>query len=195
MLAVSGAVWLLFANSVNHAGMVLWHERWLLRQGVIPAWLLLTAAALAPIGLFGVHLSMLRLALLTTSFPRGGAPIEILVAGGIAAASGIGAGILAARLTEIRPNFAFMLPNLLLASLVLTPVFYRLSALDGLKGPWAVANPLSVATELGRAGISFQVEALPRYAISIACALSGAILCWGLFTLRVPSTSLAQEHV
>src|SRR4051812_23471930 len=46
MLAVAGAVWLLFANSVNHGGMVLWHERSLLRHAVIPGWLLLTAAAL-----------------------------------------------------------------------------------------------------------------------------------------------------
>ena len=44
MLAVAGAVWLLFANSVNYGGMVLWHERWLLRQAVIPPWLLLAAA-------------------------------------------------------------------------------------------------------------------------------------------------------
>jgi ABC-type polysaccharide/polyol phosphate export permease len=195
MLAVAVAVWLLFANSVNCGGMVLWHERWLLRQAVIPAWLLLAAAALVPIGLFAVHLSLVHLALLASSFPRGGAPVETLVAGGIAAASGLGAGILAARLTEFRPNFACMLPTLLLASLVLTPVFYRPSALDGIRDAWCLANPLCVATELGRAGISFQAEALPRYAKSIACASSGAILCWGLFTLRVPSTSFAEEHV
>ena len=174
---------------------MLWHERWLLREAVIPAWLLLAAAALVPIGLFAVHLSLIHLALLASSFPRGGAPVETLVAGGIAATSGLGVGILAARLTGFRPNFAFVLPKLLLASLVLTPVFYRLSALDGLKGAWCLANPLCVATELARAGISFQAEALPRYAISVACALSGAILCWGLFTLRAPSTSFAEEHV
>jgi ABC-type polysaccharide/polyol phosphate export permease len=194
MLAVAGAVWLLFANSVSYGGMVLWNERWLLRQTGIPAWLLLAAAALVPIGLFAVHLSLIHLALLASSFPRRGAAVETLVAGGIAAASGLGAGILAARLTGFRPNFAFILPKLLLASLVLTPVFYRLSALDGLKGPWAMANPLSVATELGRAGMSLQAEPLPRYAISIACALSGAILCWGLFSLRVPSPMFADEH-
>jgi ABC-type polysaccharide/polyol phosphate export permease len=193
-LAVAGAVWLLFANSVNYGGMVLWRERQLLRQAVIPAWLLVAAAAVVPIGLFGVHLSLVHLALLVSSIPRGRAPVEILVAGGIAATSGLGAGILAARLTAFRTNFAFMLPKLLLASLVLTPVFYRLSALDGLKDAWTVANPLSVATELGRASISFQGDALPRYAVSIACALSGAILCWGLFTLRVPSTPFADEH-
>ena len=113
----------------------------------------------------------------------------------IAAASGLGAGILAARLTELRPNFALMLPKLLLASLVLTPVFYPLSALGGLKDTWCLANPLCVATELGRAGISFQADALPRYAISIACASSGAILCWGLLTLRLRPISFADEHV
>jgi len=195
MLAVAGAVWLLFVNSVNYGGMMLWHERWLLRHPGIPAGLLLAAAALVPIGLFGVHLSLIHLALLASSFPRGGTPVETVLAGGIAAAAGLGAGILAARLSGFWPNFAFVLPKLLLASLVLTPVFYRLSALDGLKDAWALANPLSVATELARAGISFQTDALPRYAISIACAWSGAILCWGLFTLRVPSTSFAEEHM
>jgi ABC-type polysaccharide/polyol phosphate export permease len=195
LLAMAGAVWLLFANSVMLGGMVLWHERWLLRQAVIPAWLLLAAAELLPIGLFAVHLTLVHLALAASSFPWGGAPVETLIAAGIAAASGLGAGIFAARLTEVRPNFVVMLPKLLLASLVLTPVFYRLSALDGLKDVWAVVNPLSVATELGRAGISFQAEALPPYAMTLASALSVAILCWGLFTLRVPSTSFAEEHV
>ena len=195
MLAVAGAVWLLFANSVNYGGMMLWHERLLLRHAGIPAGLLLAAAALVPIGLFGVHLSLIHLALLASSFPRGGTPVAIVVAGGIAAAAGLGAGIFAARLSGFWPNFAFVLPKLLLASLVLTPVFYRLSALDGLKEAWALANPLSVATELARGGISFQTGALPRYATPIACAWSGAILCWGLFTLRVPSTSFAEEHM
>ena len=194
MIAVAGAVWLLFANSVNYGGMVLWHERWLLRQRVIPAWLLLAAAALVPIGLFGVHLTLVHLALLATSFPRGGAPVEILIAGGIAAAFGLGAGILAARLTGYRPGFAFALPKLLLASLVLTPVFYRPSALDGLKDAWCLANPLCVATELARAGISLPSEALPRHAKALACAFSGAMLCWGLLTLRAPSPSFADEH-
>ena len=195
MLAAGGAVWLLFANSVNYGGMMLWHERGLLRHAAISPWLLLAAAALVPIGLFAVHLSLVHLALLASAFPRRGAGGETLVAGGIAAASGLGAGILAARLTELRPNFALMLPKLLLASLVLTPVFYPLSALGGLKEPWCLANPLCVATELGRAGISLQAEALPRYAIAIACASSGAILCWGLLTLRLRSISFADEHV
>jgi ABC-type polysaccharide/polyol phosphate export permease len=194
MLAVAGTVWLLFANSVNYGGMVLWHERWLLREAFIPAWLLVAAAELVPTALFAIHLSLIHLALLASSFPRGGAAVQTLVAGGIAAASGLGVGILAARLTGFRPNFALVLPKLLLASLVLTPVFYRLSALDGLMGLWAMANPLSVATELGRAGISFEAAALPRYAISVACGLSGGILCWGLFTLRTRPTS-AVEHV
>ncbi len=194
MVAVAGAVWLLFANSVNHGGMVLWQERRLLRQAVIPAWLLLTAAAVVPIGLFGVHLSLVHLALLASSFPGGGRAVETLVAGAIAAACGLGAGILAARLTGFRPKFTFTLPKLLLASLVLTPVFYRLSALDGLKGIWCRANPLCVATELARAGISSQSESLPRYAEALACVFSGVVLCWGLFSLGVPSPSFADEH-
>src|SRR5436190_8695150 len=123
-IAIAGTVWLLFANTVNYGGMVLWHERWLLRQSVVPAWLLLAAAVLVPIGFFGVHLALLHLALLASSFPQSGAPVETLFAGGIAATFGLGAGILASRLTAVRPNFAFALPKFLLASLVLTPVLY-----------------------------------------------------------------------
>jgi ABC-type polysaccharide/polyol phosphate export permease len=194
VFAIALVVWLLFANSVSYGGMVLWHERWLLRQRVIPAWLLLAAAALGPIGIFAVHLSLLHIGVVATSFPRTGFKIETLVAGGIAAATGLGTGIFAARLVEYRPHFASVLPKLLLATLVLTPVFYRLSALDGLKDIWCLANPLCVATELGRAGISFQADTLPRQALPIAAALSAAILCWGLFTLRLPANSFPEEH-
>jgi ABC-type polysaccharide/polyol phosphate export permease len=194
MVAIAGTVWMLFANSLNYGGMALWHERWLLRQGVVRPSLLVAAAALLPIGIFGVHLSLVHLAILATSFPRGGALGETLFAGGIAAILGLGAGILAARLTGFRPNFAFALPKLLLTSLVLTPVFYRPSALDGLKDAWCLANPLCVATELARAGISDQSEALPRNARAVALILSGAILCWGLVTLTVPAPSFADEH-
>jgi ABC-type polysaccharide/polyol phosphate export permease len=194
-IAIAGTVWLLFANSVNYGGMVLWHERGLLRQSVIPVWLLLAAATLVPVGLFGLHLLLVHVALAASALPRAGAPIETLVAACMAVALGLGAGILAARLTGFRPNFAFTLPKLLLASLVLTPVFYRVSALDGLKDAFCVANPLCAATELARAGISVQAEALPRYATALACALSVAILCWALFTLSAPSPSFADEYV
>jgi len=198
MVAIAGAVWLLFANSVSYGGMTLWHERWLLRHPGIPAVLLLTAGALVPVGLFGLHLSLIHLALRAGTFLQHGSPVEIVFAGGIAVSSGLGIGILAARLSGLRPNFVFALPKLLLASLFLTPVFYRLSSLDALDGlghAWSLANPLCVATELARAGISVETDALPRYAKIIACALSGGILCWGLFTLRAPSTSFAEEHV
>ena len=194
MIAIGGAVWLLFANSVNYGGMVLSQERWLLRQSVVPPWLLLAAAAVVPIGLYAVHLSLIHLALRVSSFSRGGTSVETVLAGAIAAAFGLGAGVIAARLTGFRPSFAFALPKLLLASLVLTPVFYRPSALDGLKDAWCSVNPLCVATELARTGISFPSEALPRHAVAVACAVSAAILCWGVFTLSVPSPSFADEH-
>jgi ABC-type polysaccharide/polyol phosphate export permease len=193
MIAIAGAVWLLFANSVNYGGMTLWHERWLLLQPVIPPWLLVAAAAVVPIGLFGVHLSLVHLALFGSSLRRDGISVDTLIAGGIAATFGLGVGIIAARLAGFRPSFAFALPKLLLASLVLTPVFYRRSALDGLEDTWCLANPLCVATELARADISVQSEALPRHATVVACALSGIILCWGLL-LSVRSPSLAGEH-
>ena len=197
MFAIAGAVWLLFANSVSYGGMTVWHERWLLRHPGISAGLLLTAAALVPVGIFGLHLSLIHLALRARTFPQNGTPIEIAFAGAIAVTAGLGTGILAARLSGLRPNFVSALPKLLLASLFLTPVFYRLSSLDGLDGlgyAWSLANPLCVATELARAGISVETDALPRYAKIIACALSGGILCWGLLTLRTPSTSFAEEH-
>jgi ABC-type polysaccharide/polyol phosphate export permease len=193
MIASAAAVWLLFANSVNYVAQVLGRERWLLRQSVIPPWLLIAAAAVVPVALFGVHLLLIRLAIRTASFSGDGISVEILVGGCIAAAFGLGAGMLAARLTRFRPSFAATLPKLLLISLVLTPVLYRRSALDGLKDAWCMANPLCVATELGRAGFSLQPELLPPHAKTVACAISAVILCWGLVTLNV-SPSFADEH-
>jgi ABC-type polysaccharide/polyol phosphate export permease len=195
MIATAGAVWLLFANCVNYGGMVLSQERWLLRQPVVPPWLLVAAAAVVPIGFFAVHLLLIRIALSVGSFPRGEMSVEILVAGGIAVTFGLGSGIIASRLTGFRPNFAAALPRLLLASLVLTPVFYRPSALDGFKDAWCLVNPLCVASELARGGISFPSEALPPHAMMVACAVSGAVLCWGLLTLSVSSPPFADEHV
>ena len=195
MVAGAGTVWLLFANSVNLGGMMLWHERGLLRHAAMSPWLLLAAAALVPIGLFAVHLALIHLALLASASLRHGAGVETLVAGAIATASGLGVGILAARLSQLRPGFASMLPGLLLATLVVTPVFYPLSALGGLKDAWCLANPLCVATELGRAGISSHAAALPRHATLIACVTSGMMLCWGLFVIRVRSLSSTDGYV
>ena len=194
MVAIAGAIWLLFANSVSQGGMVLWHERWLLRDRRVPAGLLLTAATVVPITLFGVHLSLIQLALRVHTGPREGSLIQVALAGGIAAATGLGLGILAARLSGLRPSFVSALPRLLLVSLILTPVFYRLSALDGLGQAWCMANPLCAATELARAGISREPEPLPPHAMAIACGVSAAILGCGLLTLRLPSTTFAEEH-
>lgn len=194
MLAVAGAIWLLFANSVSQGGMMLWHERWLLRDGKVPAWLLLTSSALLPVALFGLHISLVQVALRVHPVPQNGAAIELVLPGGIALATGLGIGILAARLSGLRPNVVSVLPKLLLASLILTPVFYRLSSLEGVGQAWCTVNPLCAATELARAGLSFEPPPLPRHAKIIACSMSAAILCWGLFTIRLPSTSFAAEH-
>lgn len=194
-LAVAGAVWLLFANSVNYGGMTLWHERWLLRQAAVPPALLLAAAALLPLALFVVHLSLVQFALLASASPAAGIGGDTLLGGGIAAASGLGAGVFAARLTALRPSFASMLPKWLMASLLLTPVFYPLSALGGLTGAWCLFNPLAVATELGRAGLRLQTEPLPRSAVLVACASSSAILLWGLVALRARPLTLTDAHV
>lgn len=194
MLAIAGAIWLLFANSVSQGGMMLWHERWLVRDRRVPAGLLLTAAAVVPITLFGVHLSLIHLALRVHAVPREGSLAEVALAGGITAATGLGLGILAARLSGLRPNFVSALPRLLLASVILTPVFYRLSSLEGLGQAWCMANPLCAATELARAGISRETELLPPHAVAIACGVSAAILGWGLLTLRLPSTTFTEEH-
>jgi ABC-type polysaccharide/polyol phosphate export permease len=194
MLAIAGAIWLLFSNSVRHGGMMLWHERWLVRDGRVPAGLLLTAAALVPIALFAVHVSLIQLALRTGSVRQDGSPIEIVFAGGIAAATGLGAGMLAARLSPLRPTFASAIPKLLLASLLLTPVFYRLASLNGLGQTWCMANPLCAATELARAGIFLAEDPPPHRVQIIASCLSAAILCWGLFTLRLPPTAFTADH-
>jgi ABC-type polysaccharide/polyol phosphate export permease len=194
MLAIAGVIWLLFANSVNQGGMMLWHERWLVRDRRVPAGLLLTAAAVVPITLFGMHLSLIHLALWVRAVPQNGSPADVALAGGIAAATGLGLGILAGRFSGLRPNFLSALPKLLLASLILTPVFYRLSSLDGLGHAWCLANPLCAATELARASISREPEALPRHAMTAACGLSAVVLVWGLLMLRLPTTAFAEEH-
>ena len=193
MLAAAGAVWLLFANSVNHGGMVLWHERWLLRERTVPAWLLLTSAAPVAVALFGMHICLIHLALWIHPAPQNGPLIELVLAGGIAVATGLGLGILAARLSGLRPNFVSVLPKLLLASLVLTPVFYRLSSLGGVGQAWCTVNPLCAAAELARAGLSLELAPLPQQAMIIAWCVSASILCWGLFTMRLPSTAFAAE--
>jgi ABC-type polysaccharide/polyol phosphate export permease len=194
MLAVAGAIWLLFANSVSHGGMMLWHERWLLRDARVPASLLLTSAALVPVALFGIHISLIHLALRILSVPQEGTLIELVLAGGIAVATGLGLGILAARLSGFRPNFVSVLSKLLLASLILTPVFYRLSSLEGVGQAWCTVNPLCAATELARAGLSLERPPIPGHAKIIACSVSASILCWGLFTMGLPSTAFAAEH-
>lgn len=194
VLAIAGAVWLLFANSVTDGGMVLWHERWLLRDGKIPAGLLLTAAALLPTAVFGIQISIVHLGLQARAIPHVGIQTDLLLAAGIAAATGLGAGIAAARVSALRPRFAAALPKLLLVSLILTPVFYRLSSLEGLGQVWCLLNPLCAATELARAGIGFELDPLPRHAKIIACGLSAAILCSSLLTLRRPSIAFAEEH-
>lgn len=194
MLAVAGAIWLLFANSVSHGGMMLWHERWLLRDGKVPAPVLLASAALLPVALFGIHISLVYLALRIHPIPQGGTLAELVLPGGIAVATGLGLGILAARLSGFRPNFVSVLPKLLLASLILTPVFYRLSSLDGVGQAWCTVNPLCAATELARASLSLERPPLPRHATIIACSVSVSILCWGLLTMWLPSTAFASEH-
>lgn len=193
MLAVAGAVWLLFANSVSHGGMVLWQESWLLRDRKVPAWLLLTSAAVVSVALFGMHVSLIHVALWIDPAPQNGTMIELVLAGGIALATGLGLGILAARLSGFRPHFVSVLPKLLLVSLVLTPVFYRLSSLGRVGQAWCTVNPLCAATELARAGLSLEPAPLPPHARIVAWCVSASILCWGLFAMRLPSTAFAAE--
>lgn len=118
----------------------------------------------------------------------------VALAGGIAAATGLGLGILTARLSGLRPNLVSTLPKLLVVSLLLTPVFYRLASLEGLGQAWCLANPLCGATELARTGLSLDPEPLPPHAMIFACAISAAILGWGLLTLRLSSTTFTEQH-
>ena len=194
MLALGGAVWLLFANSAKQVGMALLDERWLLRDGTISAGLLLMAGALVPIALFGMQVALIYVILWVRAIPRESSAIELVVPGGIALVTGLGAGILVARLSRLRPIFASALPKLLLVSLILTPVLYRVSALDGFGRVWCSVNPLCAGTELARAVVSGDSEPLSRQAITTACGISAAILCWGLFTVRRRSTVFTEEH-
>ena len=153
----------------------------------------MAAAALVPIALFGVQVSLIHIALWAGAIPREGSAIGLVVAGGIALAAGLGVGILVARLSGLRRISASALPKLLFVSLILTPVLYRVSALDGFGRVWCSVNPLCAGTELARAVVSVDSE-LPRQAVTTACGISAAILCWGLFTLRRESTAFAEEH-
>ena len=108
MLAIAGAVWLLFANSVRHGGLMLWQERSLLRDGMVPSSHLLAGAAVFPIALFAVHLSLIRLALSLGGGSETWSWIAVGLAGVVAAATGFGIGILASRLSGLRPAFVHL---------------------------------------------------------------------------------------
>jgi ABC-type polysaccharide/polyol phosphate export permease len=194
MIAVAGAVWLLFANSLTQAGMVLWSERQLLRGGRIPPLTLLAAATPVPLGLFAAHVALIYLALGAGSSLVGGAPNTVGLAGGIAAATGLAVGVLGARLCALRPGFTSLLPGVLLASLILTPVFYRAASLEGIGQVWCTANPLCAAVELARAGLFDRAAPLPPQGRNIACAVSATVLLWALFTLRERASVFRAEH-
>jgi ABC-type polysaccharide/polyol phosphate export permease len=194
MLAIAGAVWLLFANSVSQGGMMLWHERLLLKDEVVPSGYLLAGAAVFPIALFAVHLSLIRLSLSLGPGSETWSWIAMVLAGVVAAATGLGIGILASRLSGLRPRFVHLLPRTLLGSLIVTPVFYSLSALGEVVQPWCPINPLCVAVQLALNGTAVEAYGLPPYAALLAVGLSLAILGWALLTLRLPSTAFVVEH-
>lgn len=194
MIAIAGAVWLLFANSVRQGGMVLWHERWLLRDGSVPPGSLVAASTVVPIVLFLVHVSLVHAVLWAGPAPADGLSAYLLPAGGIALGAGVGVGILSARLSSLRPAFASAVPKLLVVSLVLTPVLYRASSLWSLGPAWCAANPLCAATELARAAISMRASPPPLATVLIAGIISLAFLCCGLLALRLPASALAELH-
>jgi ABC-type polysaccharide/polyol phosphate export permease len=194
MLAIAGAVWLLFANSVSHGGLMLWQERSLLRDGMVPSTHLLAGAAVFPISLFAVHLSLIRLALAVGAGSERRSWIAVGLAGVVAAATGFGIGILASRLSGLRPSFVHLLPTMLLGSLIVTPVFYSLSTLGERGQTWCPINPLCLAIEFARAGIAVEASGLPPSAAVLAVGLSLAILGWGLLSLRLPSTAFGEHE-
>jgi ABC-type polysaccharide/polyol phosphate export permease len=194
MIAVAGAIWLLFANSLTQAGMVLWNERRLLQGGRIPPVTLLAAATPVPLGLFAAHVALIYLALGAGSSLVRGVPNTVVLAGGIAAATGLAAGVLAARLCALRPGFTSLLPAVLLVSLILTPVFYRAASLKGIGQLWCTANPLCAAVELARAGFFDRAAPSPPPVRAVACAVSAAVLVWALWTLRERASVFRAEH-
>jgi ABC-type polysaccharide/polyol phosphate export permease len=194
MVAVAGAVWLLFANTVSQAGMTLWHERWLLRENRIAPGLLVTSAAVVPLTLFALQMTLVQLAVLVRDEPHGAALDDVVLAGGVAFATGLGTGILVARFFTVRRQTASALPKLLAASFVLTPVLYRLAALKDAGKVWCTINPLCAAAELARRNIARDPSALPAHAGVIALCLSAAILLWGFTTTRLSPTVLGADR-
>jgi ABC-type polysaccharide/polyol phosphate export permease len=123
-----------------------------------------------------------------------GVPNTVVLAGGIAAATGLAAGVLAARLCALRPGFTSLLPAVLLVSLILTPVFYRAASLKGIGQLWCTANPLCAAVELARAGFFDRAAPSPPPVRAVACAVSAAVLVWALWTLRERASVFRAEH-
>jgi ABC-type polysaccharide/polyol phosphate export permease len=189
MVAVAGAVWLLFANTVSQAGMSLWHERRLLRDDKVRPGLLLAAAAVVPLTLFAIQMVLVHLAVAIHADHRGAGFDDVVLAGGIAFATGLGIGILVARLVSLRPNMVPGVPQLLTASFLLTPVLYRLAALKDAAKLWCTINPLAAAAELARRNITHEPSALPKHAAIIAICASGVVLLWGVVTTRVSLTA------
>jgi ABC-type polysaccharide/polyol phosphate transport system ATPase subunit/ABC-type polysaccharide/polyol phosphate export permease len=185
MLGVAVVIWWLFANA-SRAGMVLWDERHLVDGTRIPVWMVVAPAALVPVGVFVAHLAILEVAM---SVGSAGSAVsaEVVVAGGIALAAGLAAGLLAARALRLRRARASLPAVLLAATFIATPVLYPVSALEGAADAWCSVNSVCAAVELGRAGVADVPTSLPGAAVPIAAVLAGLLLGAALVLNRRPS--------
>jgi ABC-type polysaccharide/polyol phosphate export permease len=195
ILAIGGVIWLLFVNCVNHWGMTLWHERSLLLEGRVPRLMLLAAAMPVPLALFISHVCLILVILLIWPALEVGHSATPLIGAALAAFTGVATGILAARLCLLRPGFSAVLPKLLLVSLVITPVFYRASALTKTTTGQAFCsvNPLCAAVELARAGFPSEAEPITPYAWTTTLAVAATLVVAALGALRGPVSPLPSD--
>ena len=176
MLAIAGAVWLLFANGLTQCGMSLWYERRLLVGTPPPPWLLVSSSAVVPVSLFVLHVTLIDLAIAVLSTPYHVVTLGLVLPAGIALATGVGVGILFARLCAVRPGVVTALPVVVAASLVLTP--------EGAGETWCRLNPLCAATELARSDVSDTPAPIPDSSTITAIGSSFVLLTWGFLVMR-----------
>jgi ABC-type polysaccharide/polyol phosphate export permease len=195
VLAIAVAIWLLFANSVSEGGMVLWRERWLLADGRTGPWLVVASAATVPLAVFAVHIVLFEVAL--ALFPvdeATGTTAGLALPTALTLATGLGVGVLAARICGVFPSLVAMLPSLLAASLLVTPVLYRMPSY-GWPAAWCAINPICAAIGLARAAVSSAVPSFDTAPAIVASMVSGAILCWAVFVARLSSPSAGVPRV
>jgi ABC-type polysaccharide/polyol phosphate transport system ATPase subunit len=163
--------------------MTLWRQRSVLLDGLTRPWALVSSAAVAPVVIFAVQVAIIEAALAIDrdhALLSAGDVGRLVEPALLALAAGTGAGILTARFTGLRPRFAPMVPRLLLVTLFLTPVAYRLSTAEQPGKVVCTVNLLCPAVERARDSLTPAPSAVPTGADIVAAVFAFGLLGWGL---------------